>query len=198
MNISFTLIQAPIVNPWEINERLKFNKWLQMKRAVELGLEIPDSRLTNNLADRVTMYLKIMNGILSAMATAGAVGFKFDIGLMEITQIQVVMMSANLGIGFVMSKIKDLETRIGSFDLRTVTKQSFIRYKNKVVKSIRTLALQYDLEKNARNISQRLPIHTDSQYVNRIDHIPTSTFDFSKFKVIASPTPVDCRSYFAR
>lgn len=56
MNISFTLIQAPIVNPWEINERLKFNKWLQMKRATELGLEIPDSRLTNNLADIRTFW----------------------------------------------------------------------------------------------------------------------------------------------
>ena len=56
MNISFTLIQAPIVNPWEVNERLKFNKWLQMKRAAELGLEIPESRLTDNLADIQTFW----------------------------------------------------------------------------------------------------------------------------------------------
>ena len=45
---SFTLINAPIVNPWEDNERLKFNKWIQMRRAAELGFEIPASRMTNN------------------------------------------------------------------------------------------------------------------------------------------------------
>src|SRR3989338_3871881 len=43
MNNSFTLIDAPFINPWEVNERLKFNKWIQMKRAVELGLDVPIS-----------------------------------------------------------------------------------------------------------------------------------------------------------
>lgn len=49
LNNSFTLIQAPMVNPWENNERLKFNKWIQMKRAAEIGFEIPLSCMTNNL-----------------------------------------------------------------------------------------------------------------------------------------------------
>lgn len=49
LNNSFTLIAAPFVNPWEENERLKFNKWVQMKRAAELGFKVPLSRMTNDL-----------------------------------------------------------------------------------------------------------------------------------------------------
>ncbi len=157
-------------------------------------------QLTNNLADRVTVYLKIMNGILSAMITAGAVGFKFDIGLLEVTQIQVVMMSANLGIGYVMSKIKDLETRIGSFDLRTATKRSFVRYKSKVMKSIRTLALQYEIERTSKNNRSRFPIFAETQYTETLERVPTSTLDLSRFK-ITLPTQnnsLSCRQFFTR
>lgn len=72
MNISFTLFDAPVVNPLEQNERLKFNKWLQMKRAAELGLEIPDSRLTNEteairefweITDHEMIFKKIRKGL---------------------------------------------------------------------------------------------------------------------------------------
>jgi len=60
LNIAFTLINAPVMNPWEINERLKFNKWIQMKRATELGLEIPYSCLTNNL-DSIKLFWEQTN-----------------------------------------------------------------------------------------------------------------------------------------
>lgn len=60
LNIAFTLINAPIMNPWEVNERLKFNKWIQMKKAAELGLNIPDSCLTNNPVT-IRMFWKEMN-----------------------------------------------------------------------------------------------------------------------------------------
>ena len=61
MSISFTLIDAPVVNPWEINERLKFNKMLQMKRAAELGLEVPSTCITNNL-DEIREFWKHVGG----------------------------------------------------------------------------------------------------------------------------------------
>ncbi|KKU50211.1 MAG: hypothetical protein A3F53_00435 [Candidatus Zambryskibacteria bacterium RIFCSPHIGHO2_12_FULL_48_10] len=44
---SFTLIDAPIVNPFENNERIKFNKLVQMRRASEMGFEVPRTCLTN-------------------------------------------------------------------------------------------------------------------------------------------------------
>ena len=47
LNASLSLIKASIVNPWEANERLKFNKWLEMERAASLGFEIPSSIMTN-------------------------------------------------------------------------------------------------------------------------------------------------------
>lgn len=47
LNASFTLLKAPIINPWEVNERLKFNKWIEMERAASLGFEIPISCMTN-------------------------------------------------------------------------------------------------------------------------------------------------------
>jgi glutathione synthase/RimK-type ligase-like ATP-grasp enzyme len=51
MNISFTMLGCPVINPWEINERLKFNKMAQMQRAASLGLDIPLSCMTNNLSE---------------------------------------------------------------------------------------------------------------------------------------------------
>ncbi|OGM92806.1 hypothetical protein A2372_01315 [Candidatus Wolfebacteria bacterium RIFOXYB1_FULL_54_12] len=51
MNISFTMFTCPVINPWEINERLKFNKMIQMQRAASLGLEVPLSCITNNLSE---------------------------------------------------------------------------------------------------------------------------------------------------
>ncbi len=46
-SIAITMFDCPVVNPWEDNERLKFNKMLQMRRAAELGFEIPASILTD-------------------------------------------------------------------------------------------------------------------------------------------------------
>ncbi|QQR61099.1 hypothetical protein IPH19_01370 [Candidatus Uhrbacteria bacterium] len=46
-SIAITMLKCPVVNPWEDNERLKFNKMLQMRRAAELGFEIPASILTD-------------------------------------------------------------------------------------------------------------------------------------------------------
>ncbi len=56
---SISLIKAPIVNPLEINERLKFNKWIQMSRATELGLDVPESCLTNQLEDIRNFWEKV-------------------------------------------------------------------------------------------------------------------------------------------
>jgi glutathione synthase/RimK-type ligase-like ATP-grasp enzyme len=55
MNNSFTLIPAPMVNPWEVNERLKFNKMVQMQRAAGIGLAIPDSCVTDD-ADEMRRF----------------------------------------------------------------------------------------------------------------------------------------------
>lgn len=44
---SFTLIDAPVVNPWEQNEHIKFNKLLQMRRAAEMGFEVPVTIMTS-------------------------------------------------------------------------------------------------------------------------------------------------------
>lgn len=46
-SIAITMLNCPVVNPWEDNERLKFNKMLQMRRAAALGFEIPASILTD-------------------------------------------------------------------------------------------------------------------------------------------------------
>jgi glutathione synthase/RimK-type ligase-like ATP-grasp enzyme len=50
-SIAITMLNCPVVNPWEDNERLKFNKMLQMRRAAELGFEIPASILTDEPDD---------------------------------------------------------------------------------------------------------------------------------------------------
>jgi len=49
LNISFMMFNCPVVNPWEINERLRFNKIVQMQRAASLGIEIPSTCITNEL-----------------------------------------------------------------------------------------------------------------------------------------------------
>jgi len=70
---AITLIDAPIVNPIEFNEHLKFNKWIQMKRATELGLDIPSSLMSNQQGSIVDfweetnhsmIFKKIRKGIL--------------------------------------------------------------------------------------------------------------------------------------
>ncbi|PIZ99240.1 MAG: hypothetical protein COX77_02130 [Candidatus Komeilibacteria bacterium CG_4_10_14_0_2_um_filter_37_10] len=44
---SFTLFDCPVVNPWEVNERLKYNKLFQMRIATKFGFEVPDSCVTD-------------------------------------------------------------------------------------------------------------------------------------------------------
>lgn len=72
MYISFTLLQCPIVNPFESNERLKFNKMLQMKRAADLGFEVPYSCMTGergsivsswNIVEEEMIFKKIRKGL---------------------------------------------------------------------------------------------------------------------------------------
>jgi len=60
LNVSFAMFSCPIVNPWEANEKIKFNKMIQMKRAHELGLDIPDTCITNDL-DEITKFFKKMD-----------------------------------------------------------------------------------------------------------------------------------------
>ncbi|MBI2065547.1 MAG: hypothetical protein HYT68_00540 [Candidatus Zambryskibacteria bacterium] len=73
---SFTLINAPIVNPFENNERIKFNKLVQMKRASEMGFEVPKTCLTNrpetaldfctvNGQDKLVILKKIRKGLVT-------------------------------------------------------------------------------------------------------------------------------------
>ncbi|MCR4280333.1 MAG: hypothetical protein NUV82_02825 [Candidatus Komeilibacteria bacterium] len=73
MNLSFTMIKSTIVNPWEINEKLKFNKWVQMQRAAEMGFKIPISCLTSSsdmikdfwdLTGKEMIFKKIRKGLL--------------------------------------------------------------------------------------------------------------------------------------
>ncbi len=72
LNVSFTMFTCPVVNPWENNEKIKFNKMIQMQRAASLGLEIPDSCITNDLVeisrfwddvDRDMIFKKIKKGV---------------------------------------------------------------------------------------------------------------------------------------
>lgn len=56
LNISFMMLSCPVVNPWEINERLRFNKVIQMQRAASLGLEIPLTCITNELGEIETFW----------------------------------------------------------------------------------------------------------------------------------------------
>lgn len=68
----FTLFDCPVVNPWEVNERLKFNKMFQMRKAAEVGLEIPLSIITDipdeirnfwQRAEREVIFKKIRRGL---------------------------------------------------------------------------------------------------------------------------------------
>jgi glutathione synthase/RimK-type ligase-like ATP-grasp enzyme len=54
-NTAITMFDCPIVNPWEINERMKFNKLIQMKTAAEVGLEVPETLVTDEL-DRINEF----------------------------------------------------------------------------------------------------------------------------------------------
>lgn len=64
LNISFTLFQCPVVNPFEINERLKFNKLTQMQRAASLGLEIPLTCMTNHLPEIEKFWQKAQKEVI--------------------------------------------------------------------------------------------------------------------------------------
>lgn len=78
LNISFTMLNCPVVNPWEINERLKFNKIIQMHRAASLGIEIPDSCITNNLAEMRRFWEQVKNEIIFKKIRKGF--FQFENG----------------------------------------------------------------------------------------------------------------------
>ena len=47
LSVAMTMFTCPIMNPWEINERMKFNKLIQMRTAAEVGFEIPKTLITN-------------------------------------------------------------------------------------------------------------------------------------------------------
>lgn len=51
LNTALSMITAPFVNPFTPYDRISENKWLQMKKAAELGFEVPLSCLTNSLED---------------------------------------------------------------------------------------------------------------------------------------------------
>lgn len=59
MNISFTMFQCPVVNPWEVNERLKFNKIFQMRKAAEIGFEVPESCITDEKSSIFSFWNKV-------------------------------------------------------------------------------------------------------------------------------------------
>lgn len=64
LKISFTMLECPIVNPWEANEKIKFNKMLQMKKAQELGFEIPGSLITSDLPEIKKFWKKMKKDII--------------------------------------------------------------------------------------------------------------------------------------
>lgn len=76
LNISFTLLRCPIVNPWEENEKIKFNKIIQMKRARELGLEIPSSIITSKKLDIKEFWEEMNQDIIFKKIKKGIFLFK--------------------------------------------------------------------------------------------------------------------------
>lgn len=76
MNISFTLLNCPIVNPWEVNERLKFNKMYQMKIAANLGLEVPKSLITNLDSEITIFWSEIKRNMIFKKIKKGLFNFK--------------------------------------------------------------------------------------------------------------------------
>ena len=54
---AFTLFNCPTVNPWEVNERLKYNKIYQMRIATKFGFEVPESCITG-LGDNIKSFWK--------------------------------------------------------------------------------------------------------------------------------------------
>lgn len=60
-NTAMTMFDCPIVNPWEINERMKFNKLIQMKVAAEVGLEVPET-LVSGEVDRIGEFWNEVKG----------------------------------------------------------------------------------------------------------------------------------------
>jgi len=66
LNLCFSLLslKIPIVNPWDLNEKLKSNKWIQMQKASSLGLKVPLSCVTNNIEDIKNFWLEAKKEII--------------------------------------------------------------------------------------------------------------------------------------
>lgn len=64
LHMAFSMFDCPVVNPWEINERLKFNKMLQMRRAAELGFEIPDSCVVDDPGDIRRFWKEVQGDVI--------------------------------------------------------------------------------------------------------------------------------------
>jgi glutathione synthase/RimK-type ligase-like ATP-grasp enzyme len=64
LHMAFSMFDCPVVNPWEINERLKFNKMLQMRRAAQLGFEIPDSCVVDDPEDIQSFWKEVRGDVI--------------------------------------------------------------------------------------------------------------------------------------
>ncbi len=127
---------------------------LATQRSQDRIEEVVNREVVNNAANRVTTYVKIMNGLLGAIATAGYLNYSFDLALFEITQIQLYIVAANATMAYVIAQFRKLESRIGSYDLRIATTQAFRNYRNKVIHRIDALVAKYR-EQRANRIALR-------------------------------------------
>lgn len=58
---SLTVLNAPIINPFDTNKRVRDNKWVQMITAAKLGLQVPLSRLTSSL-EKISEFWDMVSG----------------------------------------------------------------------------------------------------------------------------------------
>lgn len=112
--------------------------------------EIVSREITNNSANRIVSYVKIMNGLLGALAATGMTGFSVDMSFFEITQLQFYILGANITMAYMIHQFRKLERRIGVYDLRIVTTQAFRNYRQKVIQSVESLVAKYNQARTYR------------------------------------------------
>jgi len=75
---SFSQIRAPIINPWIENERLKYDKLLQMREARKFGFSVPQTRITSNLENIWSFWEEVNHDMIFKKIRHGR--FEFEDG----------------------------------------------------------------------------------------------------------------------
>ncbi len=76
LHIAISALTCPIVNPWEVNERLKFNKLLQMQRAVDCGFEVPATCISSDLQELDSFWNRFDTGVIVKKIRKGILHLK--------------------------------------------------------------------------------------------------------------------------